>query len=142
MHLQVRFTPRTSPADVEKALRKVKNAGINLVGIGGSDLEFGGEMALAPEHDQADALMRALAVYNPRLLDADDPDSGLTLCIVGHRSGGLHDCLAGTASSNVDRGRIIRDILIGVPDADQQAANEVPVQIYSELVKISTDPDD
>ena len=142
MHLQVRFAPRSSPADVEKALRKVKNAGINLVGIGGSDLEFGGELALVPEHGQEQLLMTALAAYNPRLLDSDDPDSGLTLCVVGHHSGGLHDCLASTASSNVDRGRIIRDILIGVSDAGQQAANEVPVQIYSELVKITTDPDD
>lgn len=142
MHLQVRFAPKTSPADVEKALRKVKNAGINLVGIGGSDLEFGGELALVPEHGQEDALMRALAAYNPRLLDSNDPDSGLTLCVVGHRSGGLHDCLANTANSNVERGRIIRDILIGVPDADQQAANEVPVQIYSEPVKTATDPND
>lgn len=142
MHLQVRCLPKSSPADVEKALRKVKNAGVNLIGIGGSDLEFGGELALVPEHGQEDALMTALAAYSPRLLDSNDPDSGLTLCIVGHRSGGLHDCLTSTASSNVDRGRIIRDILIGVPDADQQAVNEVPVQIYSEAVKTATDPDD
>lgn len=142
MHLQVRFQPRSSPADVEKALRKVKNAGINLVGIGGSDLEFGGELALVPEHGQEQDLMTALAAYNPRLLHSDDPDSGLSLCIVGHRSGGLHDCLTSAASANVNTGRIIRDILIGVPDADQQAANEVPVQIYSELVKIATDPND
>lgn len=142
MHLQVRCQPKSSPADVEKALRRVKNAGINLVGIGGSDLEFGGELALVPEHGQEKELMAALAAYNPRLLDSNDRDSGLTLCVVGHRSGGLHDCLAGTANSNVERGRIIRDILIGVPDADQQAAHEVPVQIYSESVKTVMDPGD
>ena len=142
MHLQVRFQPRSSPADVEKVLRKVKNAGINLVGIGGSDLEFGGELALVPEHGREQELMDLLSAYSPRKVDSDDPDSGLTLCIVGHHSGGLHDCLASTASLNVDRGWIIRDILIGVPDADQQARNEVPVQIYSEPVKTATDPDD
>lgn len=142
MHLQVRFQPASSPADVEKALRKVKNAGLNLVGIGGSDLEFGGELALVPEHDQEDALMRALAAYRPRLLDADDPESGLTLCIVSHQSGGLHECLVKTAINNIERGRIIRDILIGVPDMDQQARNEVPVQIYSEPVKTAADPRD
>ena len=142
MHLQVRCLPKSSPADVEKALRKVKNAGINLVGIGGSDLEFGGELALVPEHGQEDALMSALAAYHPRLLDVDDPESGLTLCIVGNRSGGLHDCLVDTASVNLERGRIIRDILIGVPDADQQSRNEVPVQIYSEPVKVAADPSD
>jgi hypothetical protein len=142
MHLQVRFVPRSSAADVEKALRKVKNAGINLVAIGGSDLEFGGELALVPEHGQEKALLTALATYNPRLLDSDDPESGLKLCIVGHHSGGLHDCLASTASLNVSSGRIIRDITIGVPDADQQGRNEVPVQIYSELIKIETSLDD
>jgi hypothetical protein len=142
MHLQVRFQPRTSPADVEKVLRKVKNAGINLVGIGGSDLEFGGELALVPEHGREQDLMTLLAAYNPRLLDSDDPESGLTLCVVGHHAGGLHDCLASIASSNVATGRIIRDMLIGVPDASQLAAQEVPVQIYSEPVKTSTAPDD
>ena len=142
MHLQVRFAPRTSPADVEKALRKVKNAGINLIAIGGSDLEFGGELALVPEHGQEQALMDVLAAYRPRLLDSNDPESGLTLCIVGHHAGGLHDCLASTGTANVATGRIIRDITIGVPDADQQAANEVPVQIYSEAVKVATSLDD
>jgi hypothetical protein len=135
------LAPKLSPADVEKVLRKVKNAGINLVAIGGSDLEFGGELALVPEHDQETALMDTLAAYHPRLLRVDDPDSGLTLCIVGHHAGGLHDCLAATALSNVSTSRIIRDITIGVPDADQQSRNEVPVQIYSELVKTATDPD-
>lgn len=141
MHLQVRFAPKLSPADVEKALRKVKNAGINLVAIGGSDLEFGGEMALVAEHGQEQDLMDVLAPYHPRLLDSSDPESGLTLCIVSHHAGGLHDCLASTALTNVSSSRIIRDITIGVPDADQQARNEVPVQIYSELVKTATDID-
>ena len=142
MHKQVRLTPRTSPADVEKVLRKIKNAGINLVAIGGSDVEFGGELALVPEHGKEAELMDVLAAYRPRLLDSEDPDSGLTLCIVGHHSGGLHDCLAAIATGNVSSGRIIRDILIGVPDDAQQAAKEVPVHIYSEAIKTSVDPND
>ena len=142
MHLQVRFQPRSSPADVEKVLRKVKNAGINLVGIGGSDLEFGGELALVPEHGREQDLMDVLSAYHPRLLDSADPDSGLTLCVVGNHAGGLHDCMASIASGNVTSGRIIRDILIGVPDEVQMRDQQVPVQIYSEAVKIATDPND
>jgi hypothetical protein len=135
MHLQVRFSPRLSPPDVAQALQTVKDAGLSLRGIGGSDVELpGGEVALAPSHDDAKALMDALVAYKPRLLDADDPESGLTLCIVEDRAGGLHDCLIETANLNAGKGRVIRDILVGVPDAEQQAAKQVPVQIFSESV--------
>ena len=135
MHLQVRCVPRSSPADVEPPLRLLKEAGVSLRGISGSDLEFGGELALAPQHDDVQAVMDALAAYHPRVLNAEDPDSGLTFCAVEDRAGGLHDCLVETASVNLKKGRIIRDILVGVPDDDEKQRGVVPIQIYSEVVR-------
>ncbi len=135
MHLQIRCRPKASPPDVERLLDRLEKEGVNLIGVGGSDVEFGGELALVPEHDHVDLAMQALEPYDPRLLDADDPDSGLSLCLAGHHSGGLHACLKGVASENLEKGRIIRDIVIVVPDDDQHAAHQVPVLIYSEVVR-------
>ncbi|HEY8439479.1 MAG TPA: hypothetical protein VIK65_12790 [Candidatus Limnocylindrales bacterium] len=135
MHLQVRLAPRSSPPDVEKVLGLVADAGINLVAVGGSDVEFGGELALVPEEGREDDLVEALKRYRPRVLLADDPESGLRLCVVDDTPGALHRCLRDVASENLERGRIIRDILVGVPDEDQQAAHQVPVHVYSEVVR-------
>ena len=135
MHLQVRFQPRSSPPDVEKVLDRLAKAGVNLVGIGGSDVEFGGELAIVPEHGHEAKAMQALARYQPRTLDSDDPDSGLSLCIVDHQAGALHRCLREVAQRNLARGWIIRDILIGVPDDAQREARQVPVQIYCDVIR-------
>lgn len=135
MHLQVRLAPRSSPPDVEKVLGLVADAGINLVAVGGSDVEFGGELALVPEEGREDDLVEALKRYRPRVLYANDPESGLRLCVVDDTPGALHRCLREAASENLERGRIIRDILVGVPDAEQKAANQVPVHVYSEVVR-------
>ena len=142
MHLQVRMAPKHSPADVEKVLERVAGAGINLVGIGGSDLEFGGELALVPEEGREDDLVDALKAYHPRVVRVDDPESGLRLCVVDDKPGALHRCLRDVGLENLERGRIIRDILIGVPDADQKAAGQVPVHIYSEVVRTAASVND
>ena len=135
MHLQVRLFPAASPPDVEKVLGLLEAAGVNLLGAGGSNVEFGGELALVPEDGQEDLVMSTLSDYNPRLLSAEDADSGLTLCLAQHQSGGLHACLADASARNLETGRIIRDVVIVVPDDAQHAAHQVPVQIYSEEVR-------
>ena len=135
MHLQVRIVPKHSPADVEKVLERVAGAGINLVGIGGSDLEFGGELALVPEDGREEDLVEVLKEYHPRVVEVKDPESGLRLCVVDNKPGALHRCLRDVATENLDRGRIIRDILIGVPDDEQEAAHQIPVHVYSEVVR-------
>ena len=135
MHLQIRLIPKTSPPDVDKVLERLAGK-VNLVGVGGSDLEFGGELALVPQDGQEQDALDALASYHPRVLHVDDPDSGLKLCVVdSNESGSLHRCLKGIAEENLEKGRIIRDILIGVPDRDQQAAGQTPVHVYSELIR-------
>jgi len=135
MHLQIRCRPAASPPDVEKVLDRLAQASVNLVGIGGSDVEFGGELAVVPEDGQEDQALAALTGYSPRVVRVDDPESGLTLCLVENRPGALHECLQQTAAANLDRGRIIRDILIGVAGEEEQARKQVPVHIYSEQVR-------
>jgi len=132
MHLQVRLKPAASPPDVERLLRHLKDAHVNLRGVGGSDVEFGGEFAFAVDDGQEDNAKAALdaAGYHYRVLEAG-VNPGLTLCWLDNVPGALHACLDGIASSNLDNGRIIRDMLIGVPGDD----GKVPVQIYSEEVR-------
>jgi hypothetical protein len=136
MHLQVRARPTASPPDVEKLLRRLAEAGVNLVAIGGSNVEFGGELALVPEDGQEDAAFRVLDEwkYPWRVLHVDR-DEGLALCEVPDRPGALHACLREIADDNLKRGRIIRDILIGIPDEEQRTNGLVPVHVYSEAVR-------
>jgi hypothetical protein len=132
MHLQIRLKPATSPPDVEQLLRRLRDANVNLAGVGGSDIEFGGEFAFAVDHGQEDAARAALDAdpkYKYRVLEVDvDPE--LTVCMLDNVPGALHACLEGIANANLENGRIIRDMLIGVPDGGR-----IPVQIYSEEVR-------
>jgi hypothetical protein len=99
-------------------------------------VEFGGELAFVPEDGQEDRAFQVLDQfgYEYRVLKVTD-DVGLSLCEVDNTPGALHACLAGVAAENLRRGRIIRDILIGIPDDDDRAAGKIPVHIYSEQVR-------
>jgi hypothetical protein len=134
VHMQIRCIPVASPPDVDLLLSRLAEAGVNLVAVGGSDVEFGGELALVPEDGQEDLATGVLDEfgYPHRELFVDDPDSGLRLCLASHESGGLHQCLQEASISNRDKGWKIRDILVGVPDDDEFRAKKIPVQIYSE----------
>jgi hypothetical protein len=132
MHLQVRLKPALSPPDVEQLLRRLKDANVNLAGVGGSDVEFGGEFAFAVDdgqEDRAKAALDAEPAYKYRILEHGvDPE--LTLCWLENVAGALHACLESVSASNLDGGRIIRDLLVGVP-----VDGRIPVQIYSEEVR-------
>jgi hypothetical protein len=136
MHLQYRTAPTASPPDVEKLLGRLAEAGVNLVAVGGSDVEFGGELAFVPLDGQEDLATGVLDQwhYPYRVLKVAD-DVGLSLCEVDNTPGALHACLAKIAADNLKRGRIIRDILIGIPDAEDIKAGTIPVHIYSEQVR-------
>src|SRR5204863_3350407 len=54
MHLQMRTAPVSSPPDVELLLRRLKDDGVDLQAVGGSDVEFGGEIALVPKDGHED----------------------------------------------------------------------------------------
>jgi len=135
MHLQVRTAPKASPPDVERLLARLAEKDVNLVAVGGSNVEFGGEFAFVPQDGHED---RAFAVldewhYEYRVLRVAD-DVGLTLCKVDNQPGALHACLAKVSDDNLKRGRIIRDILIGIPGQDDEPG-KIPVHIYSEEVR-------
>lgn len=130
MHLQLRSTTKASPADVEKFLRRLKDEGVNISGVGGTNPEFGGEFVLALEDDQRDAATRALdknPKYEYRILEAGAA-SGLTLRWLDNAVGALHAVVVEVTAENRKSGRRIRDVLVGV----QRADGKTPVQIYSE----------
>jgi len=110
--------------------RRLAEAGVNISAAGGSDLEFGGELAFAVDHGSEEAAQKVLDRYKYpyRVIGEDDPS--LTVCWMVNKPGELHRCIAEVAEANLKSGRIIRDLIIGVPDGDR-----VPVQIYSEEVR-------
>jgi hypothetical protein len=130
MHQQIRTSAKTSPADVEKLLGRLADAKVNIAAAGGSNLEFGGEFAFAVDHDMEDAAIRVLKEFKYKYEVIPEGDPRLTTCYMENKSGELHRCIRGVAEANLKSGRIIRDLIIGVPDKDG-----VPVQIFSEEVR-------
>jgi hypothetical protein len=131
MHKQLRVVPIASPPDLEKLLGRLKDANVNLAGAGGSNVEYGGEFAFAVDDGQEDLAVEVLEAngYRYRLFEHEvDPE--LTVCWVENRPGTLHECVAGVAAANLEKGRIIRDIVIGI-DGDKGLA----AQIFSEEVR-------
>jgi hypothetical protein len=131
MHKQLRVVPIASPPDLEKLLRRLKDADINVAGAGGSNVEYGGEFAFAVDDGQEDLAVEVLEAngYRYRLFEHEvHPE--LTVCWVENRPGTLHECVAGVAAANLETGRIIRDIVIGI-DGDKGLA----AQIFSEEVR-------
>jgi hypothetical protein len=131
MHKQFRLVPSASPPDVEKLLRRLREADINLAGAGGSNVEYGGEFAFAVDHGQEDRTEEILQQHEYRynLYDKDE-HSELTVCHLENVPGALHACVAEISTSNLGGGRIIRDILIGI-DGDEGIA----AQIFSQEVR-------
>ena len=121
MHQQIRLAvPASSPPNLEKVLESLEAEGINITAVGGSNVEHGGEFGFAVDHDQQEAALAALqkAHLRPRVVD-------VTLCLLDNRPGALRDCIA-KANQGHRPGRLIRDIAVGVPEAD----GRVPVQVY------------
>ena len=129
MHQQVRCAAKLSPPDLEKLLKVIEDAGINIAAAGGGYLEFNGEFAFAVDRGSEEAAMRALegAGYAPRLIEEDDPR--LTVRWLTNKPGELRKAVAEVAAENLDRGRIIQDLIIGSEDG------RFGVQIYSEEVR-------
>jgi hypothetical protein len=121
MHQQIRLAvPASSPPSLEKVLQVLEDAGINIIAVGGSNVEHGGEFGFAVDHDQQEAALKVLADARLRAHLVD-----VTLCLLENRPGALRDCIT-NANQGHRPGRLIRDIAVGIPDAD----GRVPVQIY------------
>jgi hypothetical protein len=121
MHQQIRLAvPASSPPNLESVLQVLEDAGVNIIAVGGSNVEHGGEFGFAVDHDQQEAALKVLedARLRPHLVD-------VTVCLLENRPGALRDCIT-NANRGHRPGRLIRDIAIGVPDAD----GRIPVQIY------------
>lgn len=140
MHMQIRCQPVLSPPDVKKLLGFVTEAGVNLVAVGGSDVEFGGEFAFVPEEKDDDpdndVIFNKLKEvgYDVRkvFVTEEGPLFGAELA---NTPGALFEFISSIADRNIDDGRIIRDLLIGVPDERMRGDNLVPVHVYCEQVR-------
>src|SRR4026207_1874065 len=62
MHQAIRLKiPASSPPNLEKALRVLEREGFNIVAVGGSDHEMGGEFSFAVPHGKEEGACDALA---------------------------------------------------------------------------------
>ena len=126
MHQQVRVVPAASPSDLAKLLGVLAAADVNLVAAGGGNIELGEEFAFVPSEGQEEAAMNALAKdYQPRLLNAG---VDYKLCWLTNDVGQLLECIQSATEENLEKGRKVKDILIGVePDEE----GRIGVQVYS-----------
>ena len=122
MHQQIRTVPAQSPADVAAFLKVLSDGKINIVAVGGGDVENGGEIAIAVEHGQEQAAMDLLGKhYTPRLIDVPNAE-------LDNRPGALHAFVATIAAENKRKGWKIKDITVGAAEPN----GKIPVQVYSE----------
>ena len=122
MHQQIRTVPAMSPPNLQEFLQVLLDAGINMEAAGGSNIEQGGEFAFAVAHGQEEEALIALKHkgYAPRLVD-------VTHCALTNEPGQLLACITDVTTSNNEHGRVIKDIVLGVPDED----GRIQIQIYS-----------
>lgn len=123
MHQQIRTVPALSPPDLPAMLAVLKAGNVNIQAAGGGDIANGGEFAFAVEHGKEQHAMDVLegAGYHPRLVEVDH-------FAIDDKPGALHACVNAVAQKNAGTGRVIRDVAIGVPDAQHR----IQVQVYSE----------
>jgi hypothetical protein len=127
---QLRVEPTKSPADLAALLDVLREADINILAAGGSDVEHGGQFAFAVEHGMEERAKEVLekADYRPRIVEID-------YCPMSNTPGALHECIERVARTNRESGKAIRDILVGVvPDED----GRIQVQVYSEYIRSET----
>jgi hypothetical protein len=121
-HQQIRLAPVLSPPDLEAVLKVVAAKGINIIAVGGSSIEHGGEFGFAVEDEDLDRAMQALrdARYKPRSIVVDfdwvDPD----------QPGALLGVISDVKARNKTRGHAIQDIAIGTPKD-----GKILIQVYS-----------
>jgi hypothetical protein len=125
----------SSPPDLELFLRRLKEGNVNLVSVGGSNVEFGGEFAFVPVDDDIDKAKEVMERfhYTWREVKVAD-DVGLDLMEIDDQVGALHDGLVAIAEKNLLKGRIIRDVLVGRPTAET-TPGKIPVHVFSEEVR-------
>jgi hypothetical protein len=125
MHLQIRTSPARSPADLLAFLQVLADAGINIEAAGGGDVEGTGEFAMAVKHGQEEQAVAVLRDngYVPRLVEVDTT-------ALSNEPGQLLEFVRSVTDNNIALGgRVIRDVSVGVPDAD----GRIQVQIYSDF---------
>lgn len=135
MHIQFLSNAVASPQDVTLLFFRLAEAGVNVAAVGGSNLELGGKVAFAVADDDVQSVRDVMTEngYQFDEINADD-DPRLTLCELTDDPGALHECLRLVTERNLAEGRVIRDIIVGLPRA-AHTPGTIPVQVFSEIVR-------
>jgi hypothetical protein len=128
MHQQIRFVPAQSPPDIDPVIEILEDSGIEVLIVGGSNIEHGGEVAIGVEDEYEDKAFDLLAAYRPRRVDvatywipANEPLAVLRVI----REQARNNQKIAIDSSGV---MAIRDVAVGMK---QNTERQIPVQIYS-----------
>lgn len=126
-HLQVRSSTRLSPADADGVLNVLRGAGINILGVTGSNIEAEGEIGLMLRHQDVEPAHRELtgAGYRARIVGAGD---GLYEGFVEDRVGGLLDALRDARKAH-PRGLIL-DLAVGLESEERARPDGTNVRTY------------
>src|SRR4051794_3688436 len=130
MHLQVRTVAKQSPPNLVDFLTVLEKNGIDMLTVGGSNVEQGGEFAFgvkASEEEEEDeakrivGILRGAGYRTARYLEVEH-------CFAEDRAGGLLDCIRSKAAEIEAKGGAIKDVALGGPDSD----GRILVQFYAE----------
>lgn len=122
MHMQIRTRPARSPANIVEFLTVLADNNINIESSGGWDIEGEGRFTFAVAHGDEDHAMTVLrdAGYAPDLVE-------VATRALDNTPGQLLAFITEVSEQNLVSGRAIRDITVGVPDAN----GRIQVQVYS-----------
>jgi hypothetical protein len=122
-HMQIRSRPASTPHDLEKFLRPLAEAGVNIIAAGGSSIELDGEIGISVAHEDFDEAERVLQEAGYVVERAEVYE-----CWMDNVPGELRRCIAEASAENLESGRVIKDIAIGVP---REEDGRMLVQVYS-----------
>lgn len=126
-HLQVRSSTRRSPADADGVLDVLRQAGVNILAVTGSNIEAEGEIGLMLGHEDVEPAHRELnrAGYRARIVG---PQDGLYEGVVEDRVGGLLEALREARRAH-PRGLIL-DLAVGLAPQERRSKDGATVRGY------------
>ncbi len=144
MHIQAKAKIAASPPDLEKFVRTLSEPEtpsgeptrlpINIEGVGGTELETGGDFIFSFDHDRVDDLLKFLsdAGYDePEIRNADNGDFFLQP-LDANAPGQLLAAIQAATVQNLSEGRLIKHVVIGQETQDD---HRFYVQIAFQEVK-------
>jgi hypothetical protein len=144
MHIQAKAKIAASPPDLEKFVKALSEPEtppgepdrlpINIEGVGGTELETGGDFIFSFDHDRVDDLrtyLRDAGYEEPEIRDAERGDFFLRV-LDANEPGQLLAAIQAATLQNLSEGRLIKHVVIG---QETQTDQRFYVQISFQEVK-------